>query len=208
MIRILTATCVLLIGGPLHAEATTAREARTTKGARESCRQDITGLYLNAINDLDYASGTLAAAQRSLAANRKAVAKAQKTLKTLQESYQKKPEDFQRKHAADSAFFRVSQLDGQAVTLRGVIAEQKAVMAKARGAKQHISRSLARVFRVKHKKNAPYNISIRYREPCGRFKYICPPTAGEVAAIRTVFKGRPMTTACQKFLGHLEPAKR
>lgn len=181
-----------------------ARENLKTAGARESCRQDIAGLYLSAINDLDYAAGTLQAARRSLAQNRQAVTKARQTLKAKRAIYDKNPADFQQKHAVDGAFFRVSQLDRQAAILEGVIAEQKASQDRARRSRQHIGRSIAQVFRVIPKKNAPYSVQIRYKEPCGRFKYICPPTKAEVAAIRRLFKDQPMTRDCQKFLGHLD----
>lgn len=187
-----------------YGEGVSARDNLKAAGARESCRQDIAGLYLSAINDLDYAAGTLQAAHSSLAKNRAAATKARKELTTLRAAYDKNPADFKLKYAVDGAFFRVGQLDRQADILAGVIAEQKATQDKARSSRQHISRSLAKVFRVSHKKNAPYSVRIRYKEPCGRFKYICPPTNAEIAAIRRLFKERPMTVDCQKFLGHLD----
>lgn len=206
MILRLIILLLALTPGParLGGEALTDRKDLKTSGARESCRQDVAGLYLSAINDLDYASGTLKAARRSLAANRKATQAARQTLATERAKYRLNPGDFRQKHTVDSAFFRLGQLERQADTLSAVIAEQSAVERKARKARRHISRSLAAVFRVRHKKNAPYSVSIRYKEPCGRFKYICPPSPAQIKAIRHLFKGQPMTVDCQKFLGHLD----
>lgn len=183
----------------------TERDIRKKAGARESCRQDVAGLYLTAINDLDYARGTLAASQRSLATNAKALTKARQKFKASRARYLKSPENFRLKDLMDSDFFVVSQLEGQETHLAAIIAEQQAIQRRAAASKKHLTKTLSRSFRVRQANGSPYSVAISFKEPCGRFKYICPPSTAEAVTIRRAFEGHPLSVACSRFLGGSTP---
>lgn len=196
---------VLLIGAltqPALAQST--REAAEVSGARESCRQDVAGHYLTAVNDLQFATGTLAASHLALKKVKKASAKARRKLKASRAAYRKAPGDFQLKQVAESDYFVVSQLDQQARALEQTIAEQRIAEGVARKDRKRILAAIAAVFTVEHTPKAPYHIAIKYQSHCGRFRYICPPAPKESAGITKIFAGERIPRDCQRFLGQLQ----
>lgn len=188
------------VAPPLAAQV----DERAEAGARESCRQEVAGRYLTAINDFDMAIGTLKASRSALTKTLKARGVATKRLAAAQAQYRKSPSDFDLKHKVDSAYHILDQLDQQVTSLEATIVAQKDVQKKARATKAEVLAAIKGVFRVTHDPKNPYGTAMAYKSSCGRFRYICPPTAEETAAIRRVFAQQPMPVDCQKFLGQLK----
>lgn len=200
IIRTLLWWLVAVLAPPLAAQINERAEA----GARESCRQEVAGRYLTAVNDLDMAIGTLEASRTALGKTLKARGVATKRLAAAQAQYRKSPSDFDQKYKVDSAYHILDQLDQQATSLEATIAAQKKVQKKAQATKAEVLAAIKGQFRVTHNPKNPYGTAIAYKSNCGRFRYICPPTAEEAVAIRRVFAPQPMPADCQKFLGHLK----
>lgn len=198
-------TLVIHIGAknPPPRIAQSKREAIKVSGARESCRQDVAGHYLLAVNDLQFARGTVAASERALAKVAKAAAKARRRLQASRGAYREAPGDFRLKQAAESDYFVVTQLDQQAEALRKTHAEQQAAKAVAGRDRKRILAAIAEVFTIKHTPKAPYHIAIQYQSRCGKFRYICPPSPRESAGIAKIFAGAVIPRDCQRFLGQL-----
>lgn len=177
------------------------RATLKTFGAREACRQDVAGRYLQVTNDLDYAEGMLLTSRQSLAANKAGLAKARAKFAASKARYHGNPSDFMLKDAMDSDFFVVRQLLSQARDIEKIITQQTAVKDRAKAEQRRLDRGIRKVFRVTSKK---YRMDIRYKQPCGRYTYICPPTKAEAKLIREIFKGQSISPDCQKFLGNYQ----
>ncbi len=169
---------------------------------REACRSAVAGLYLQIFDELQRDRGMV----RSLDVK---IPELQKELKKSESRWQVAKQkvdtsDYDPKLSAEETATR-SRFEA----VRSVLREQEGVresaakLAEDRTVQEkELRMRIEKVFTITQKPQPLpdiYQFDVEYRSPCPKYRFVCPLPREHAKALREIFAGRQLPTACERY---------
>lgn len=170
---------------------------------REGCRQELVGMYLTILNDIDYSSDLISSSKVQIKKITSEKNRSEKKVRKYKKIYFKDSYNINKKEQYDSAFFVYRQLIFQEESLKKLIQYNETNLRKLVKKEKRLISGLGNIFLVSNKsknKIRKYEVTIRYRSKCERFKYICPLSLKELNEFNDFFKKFTIGEICKKYI--------